>query len=127
MSKKGVLIIVVCIYVFNLPPCFPAHHSENESDQLQADSQTLPGKGSTRQSVTNGDNSSWKEEFERICAQTDIATSLDAAQLRELIKDSEELMAMLREVEDPWAKVYIFRLENCKKFFVFALEWQESQ
>ena len=66
----------------------------------------------------------WKEEFERICAQTEIATSLSTEQLKELVSDASTLIGQLREIEDPWAKVYIFRLEKCREFFEFALQWQ---
>lgn len=77
--------------------------------------------------VSTGGTAAWKEEFERICAQTEIATSLSAEQLYQLIKDSDVLLEKLHGVEDPWAKVYIFRLKNCKRFFNFALEWQEKE
>jgi len=69
----------------------------------------------------------WKEEFERICAQTETATSLSAEQLRQLISDSDVLLEQLYKVEDPWAKVYIFRLKNCQSFFTFTLEWQQKE
>ena len=67
----------------------------------------------------------WKQEFERLCAQTQIAASLSAEQLRKLIADSDELLERLGHVEDPQAKVYIFRLRNCREFFAYALDLQE--
>jgi len=69
----------------------------------------------------------WKEEFEKICSQTEIATSLSVEQLRQLISDSDMLLKKLHGIEDPWTKVYIFRLKNCQNFFNFALEWQEKE
>ena len=77
--------------------------------------------------ISADETAAWKEEFERICAQTEIATSLSAEQLHQLIKDSDALLEELHGVEDPWAKVYIFRLKNCQNFFNFALEWQEKE
>ena len=74
--------------------------------------------------TTNGGMTPWKEEFERICAQTEIATTLSRQQLLELIEDSDELLNRLTGVEDPWAKVYILRLKNCREFFRYTLEWQ---
>lgn len=81
------------------------------------------------QGLQNGEGATtaWKEEFQRICSNTDIAISLSPEQLAQLIKDSEGLLGRLREVQDPWAKVYIFRLENCRKFFGFALEVKKNE
>jgi len=69
----------------------------------------------------------WKEEFERICAQTITATSLTPTELQALIRDSDHLLKRLGKVKDPWAKIYIFRLKKCSDFFKFALELNESK
>ena len=76
---------------------------------------------------TIGSLKPWKEEFERICAQTIIATSLTPMQLEVLIFDSDNLLKRLGKVEDPWAKIYIFRLKKCSDFFKFALELQDGK
>ncbi len=65
---------------------------------------------------------SWKEEFERICIQTEIATSLTHEQLRKLISDSDELLIRLQQLDQPQAKIYIFRIRNCREFFAYALQ-----
>ena len=72
-----------------------------------------------------GQEAAWKEEFERICIQTEVATSLSAEQLRKLVSDSDKLLDRLDHLQDPRAKIYIFRLRNCKEFFVYALQLQE--
>ena len=77
-------------------------------------------------SVNNQDGP-WKAEFERICAQTEIATSLSKEQLEKLVVDASTLLEQLHAVEDPWAKVYIFRLKKCREFFEFALQWQAME
>ena len=69
----------------------------------------------------------WKAEFERICAQTITATALSPTQLQALISDSDDLIKRLGKVEDPWAKIYIFRLKKCSDFFKFALELQQGE
>jgi hypothetical protein len=71
------------------------------------------------------DDAAWKKEFERICAQTEIATSLTTDQLRQLISDSDELLAQLTGLDDPWAKIYIFRIKKCRGLFEYTLEWKE--
>lgn len=79
--------------------------------------------------VTTGqanDNTAWKKEFDRICAQTEIATALTAEQLHKLISDSDKLLAQLKTLEDPWAKIYIMRIKKCRDFFEYTIEWQEN-
>ena len=73
-----------------------------------------------------GQADSWKSEFERICAQTEIATSLSPQELRELISDSDKLLEKLGESKDSGAKIYLFRLKNCKAFFEYALQVEEN-
>ena len=73
-----------------------------------------------------GQPDSWKTEFEQICGQTEIATALSPEELRNLISDSDELLEQLEDIEDPGAKIYIFRLRNCKAFFEYALLLGES-
>lgn len=72
-------------------------------------------------------NTPWKDEFERICSQTLIATTLTTDQLQKLINDSDTLLIQLNSLDDPWAKVYILRLKKCREFFVYAIEWQEKE
>ena len=64
----------------------------------------------------------WKVEFERICSQTKIAVSLEQEQLLELVSDSRKHLKVLNDLDDPEAKIYIFRLEKCKVFFEYARE-----
>ena len=66
-----------------------------------------------------------KKQFEKICGQTEIASSLSPEQLRELIIVSDQLLERLSSVTDPWAKVYIFRLKKCRDFFRFMLQSKE--
>ncbi|MBI5503180.1 MAG: hypothetical protein HY899_00150 [Deltaproteobacteria bacterium] len=67
----------------------------------------------------------WKEEFDRICAETVTATSLSAEQLRALVKDSDALLARLASVDDPGKKVYVMRLQKCRSFFLYMLGLKE--
>ena len=64
----------------------------------------------------------WKEEFERICMQTEVAGTLPAEQLRKLISDSDKLIDRLSRIKDPQAKIYIFRLGSCREFFAYMLQ-----
>lgn len=69
---------------------------------------------------------SWKDEFERLCAQTEIATSLTNQQIHDLIRDSDALLEKMESVEDPQIRVYLFRLKKCRMFFEFALQVRET-
>jgi hypothetical protein len=84
-----------------------------------------PGASVAQTQAPGEENTSWKARFEEICAQTEVATSLPSDQLRKLIRDSHELIDTLSTVEDPSAKVYVFRLKMCLDFFQFALDWQQ--
>lgn len=66
----------------------------------------------------------WKEEFQRICAQTEVATALKAGQLEKLISDSDELLPRLEALPRDQARLYSFRLKNCRGFFVYAQQLQ---
>ncbi len=71
--------------------------------------------------VCNSASTTWKEEFERICRQTQTASSLSAEQLQQLVDASDTLLEQLAHIGNPQGKVYVFRLENCRNFFVYLL------
>lgn len=68
----------------------------------------------------------WKEEFDRLCGQTAVATSLSTEQLRVLVADSDALLVRLDEVKDPAKKVYILRLQKCRSFFAYMVGLREQ-
>ena len=64
----------------------------------------------------------WKEAFDRICGQTADASSLSPGTLSGLVKESRELEEKIRKLDIPSRKVYLFRLEKCRKFFQYILD-----
>lgn len=68
----------------------------------------------------------WKDEFDRICGQTEDAGSLSAERLRLLLKDSDALLNRLEAVSDPAKKVYVLRLQKCKSFFAYMLALKDA-
>lgn len=64
----------------------------------------------------------WKEEFERICAQTEVASSLPDAEVSKLIEESAALLKRLEAMNDSAVKVYVFRLRKCREFFEYVLQ-----
>jgi len=73
------------------------------------------------------EDQSWREEFTRICAMTDVADTLSREDLQALIDDSEELLSTLEDLSAPEVKVYIFRLKMCRDLFVYTLKLLDSE
>jgi hypothetical protein len=116
-SRIHIVMFSVLIAVSALP--FKALNAEMRS----------PGEASQSESCRKDpacQRTSWKDEFERLCIQTEIATSLTPEQLQKLINDSDELMDRLEKLPASEVKIFIFRLRNCKNFFVYALELQAA-
>ena len=121
------LIFTLCLSLTTVTFNVAAQPAQDESRQPSGN-MSDESVDKTSQSGNPADGlKPWKEEFERICAQTTIATSLTPAQLQVLIRDSDDLLKRLGKVADPWAKIYIFRLRKCSDFFKFALELNESK
>ncbi len=70
---------------------------------------------------------SWKDRFDEICGKVQIAESLSTEELQKLIRESEELIKRLQEIDQPVKKVYIFRLKKCRSFFQYILQLRESK
>lgn len=120
-AAKPVLLAFLLLVV--MPPCVLAKTFEAEISISSGQA----GSDSAQALTVSSPDGPWKEAFERICAQTEVATSLSKEQLEKLVSDADVLIGELRDVEDPWAKVYIFRLEKCRDFFEFTLQWQAME
>ncbi len=70
---------------------------------------------------------SWKDRFDDICSRVQIAESLSKAELRDLIKRSDELIKELEKLNLPVKKVYIFRLKKCRSFFEYVIQLRERE
>jgi ribosome-binding protein aMBF1 (putative translation factor) len=70
---------------------------------------------------------SWKDEFDEICAKVNIAHTLSEKQLTELINRADTLIKKLEKMDMKSKRLYIFRLEKCKKFFQYNLELKRSK
>lgn len=93
----------------------------------EADAPDLGARGGadSGEPVSAAPAEGWKEEFERICGQTEAATSLTREELDHLLAQSDELLETLERLKLPEAKVYVFRLKRCRSFFQYALELRE--
>ena len=80
----------------------------------------------SRSGIGTTEDRSWREEFARICAMTDVAGTLSREELQVLVDDSERLLDVLENLSAREAKVYNFRLKMCRDLFIFSLQVLES-
>jgi hypothetical protein len=70
---------------------------------------------------------SWIEDFDKICAQAEIADSLSTEKLKELSVESDKLLEVIEAGNDPKKKLYIFRLRKCRNFFIYVMDLRGSK
>ena len=70
---------------------------------------------------------SWIEDFDKICGQAEDAESLPTVKLKELVTDSDKLLAVIEAGNDPRKKVYIFRLRKCRNLFVYIMDLRATK
>jgi hypothetical protein len=64
----------------------------------------------------------WREEFDNVCADTDIAMTLSKNELSERIGRCDRLKARIEAEEESTRKVYLRRLQMCQDFYLFMLQ-----
>jgi hypothetical protein len=69
----------------------------------------------------------WIEDFDKICAQADIADTLPTETLQELAVESDRLLAVIEASDDPRKKVYIFRLKKCRNLFAYIMDLRKGK
>ena len=93
--------------------------------KAQVETEAVGEKRATR-SWLGSPWSDLKAEFDRICAQVQVAPSLSEAEIRLLIEDCRVLREALLQAENPQAKVFLKRLQMCEDFFEYSLEVQSD-
>jgi len=64
----------------------------------------------------------WKDEFDRLCGVTDQATTFSEEELKTLIHDCDKLTEILKGMDIPKKKLYLFRIKKCRNLFSFVLD-----
>ena len=64
----------------------------------------------------------WIAEFEDICSRTDSADSLTVEALQSLVERCDKLRAVIENSDNVQKKVYLFRLDKCKRLFSYIIE-----
>jgi hypothetical protein len=70
---------------------------------------------------------SWIEDFDKICAQAEVADSLPTAALQELALESDRLLVVIEASSDLQKKVFMFRLKKCRNLFVYIMDLREAK
>jgi uncharacterized coiled-coil protein SlyX len=64
----------------------------------------------------------WREEFDAVCAKTDIAMTLSRDELTDLIGRCDRLKTRIEAEDESTRKVYLRRLGMCRDLYRFVLE-----
>jgi len=64
----------------------------------------------------------WLQEFNDICSKTQETAILSSNELKNLVARCDTLKPLIDKLPETQKKVYLKRLQNCRDFFVFALE-----
>lgn len=69
----------------------------------------------------------WLPEFEEICGKTQDAGSMTTEELKAVVAKCDRVKSLIENSDNPQKKVYLFRLDKCRKLFVFMLESSEKK
>ena len=64
----------------------------------------------------------WRTDFDTACAQSNDAMALSMPELEKLIERCDRLQKIIEKEEETVRKVYLKRLQMCKKLYIFVLE-----
>ena len=121
------LLIVLLAQPLSMPPAVAGEPHVKPLPQIKAQVETeAVGEKRATRSWLGSPWSDLKAEFDRICAQVQVAPSLTEAEIRLLIEDCRAMREALLQSENPQAKVFLKRLQMCEDFFEYALEVQSE-
>jgi len=69
----------------------------------------------------------WREEFNALCGDTQKAATFGQDDLKELVVRCDKLSSELEGSDSAQKKAYIYRVEKCKNFFIFLIEFSEIE
>ena len=125
--RTACLVIALLAQPFFKPPAVAGEPLVKPLPQIDAQAET--GEVGENRATRSWLGSSWadlKAEFDRICAQVQVAPSLSEAEIRLLIEDCRALREALLQSENPQAKVFLKRIQMCEDFFEYSLEVQSG-
>ncbi len=69
----------------------------------------------------------WIAEFDYLCGKTDESLNLKIEELQQLVDRCDKLKTLIENSEHPQKKIYLKRLENCRKLFIYMISVREKQ
>lgn len=67
----------------------------------------------------------WKEDFERLCSQTQTAGDMSYDELKVLLEECDTVLETIQALNNPRNKVYIFRLKKCRSFYQYTMDLKD--
>jgi hypothetical protein len=64
----------------------------------------------------------WREEFDTVCAKTDVAMTLSEDELSDRIRRCDRLKERIEAEEESTRKVYLRRLGMCRDLYRYVLQ-----
>jgi len=64
----------------------------------------------------------WKEEFDNVCAETDVAMTLSIEELTELLGRCDRLKKRIEAEDESTRKVYFRRVQMCQDLYRYVLQ-----
>jgi len=64
----------------------------------------------------------WLPEFEDICSRTEESSAMNKDELKAMVERCDKLLPQIENSDNPQKRVYLFRLEKCKKLFMYVME-----
>jgi len=80
--------------------------------------------GSANLLTAAGDD--WRNDFDRICANTANAGKLSSEELSKLVDESDRLLKVIEASNEHDKKVYLIRLKKCRNFLEFMRNVSEK-
>lgn len=68
----------------------------------------------------------WKDDLERICDKTNDSESMSKEQLQALVKEADELLKRMEQINDPAKKVLQPKLQKCRNFFAYMIDLKDA-
>lgn len=71
-------------------------------------------------SISAEDN--WRVEFDKTCSRTSQSSAMTINELQELVMSCDRVEKLLETQDETVRKVYLKRVQQCKKLYLFMLE-----
>ena len=78
-------------------------------------------------SIASDDNAALEKSFHELCGQLESVMGLPIEELNKMVVQCDTLKEKITQSTHPKKKVFLFRLNKCRKFLEFAIETKELE